>query len=818
MQQIAAQITDVAALPFADSKSSVKGGAGDLQHDGDNSRLFTGFFQQAKANDQGPEKAIQRVEKQGRTTEEQASVEIKRESEPEHLRAEVLETETGETPLTAKDKKVSTPAQFKQNDAEKNQFADGENVERVTGKVTSENGFWRLDMPLEDADSKSLTSGKRSTWESDLDLQSENKTESIATEEITLTQQTETNWIEFVENVSKMMSANSAEKSAENSVEEGLAKDIGTLLSPQAIQTDVDVSDVGETVSKDTNVSSAETDVVLQRLFINTNENGVNRESVVKNKPVFQVDNGVDVLANLNRSEQDNASLDLKERNTPFLSLEGDVSAETEQSLITELTALLAKLEDGTNSISDISKVNDAVELKKISHDLLALVDELSVKSGSADEPLNVQSLNELVKSILGENVNTAPVTSEIDQPVTLNNDSTADASLVVSLFSDALKPSAFEQNFEGANDVLKAPSVYALENDMSILPEDTDSVEQEALLNIQASVRNGEPAPVLNSEAPSAKTESIGERTDNKIASETQRLDAQTDLMEMITNLPQESAQKATEAFADRMVAILPNAQQQAVKANIIAGINEFQQQIKQGHEPGIDLSAIVTEATKDTLVNNEAVAAMVAKADVQANQLVSLINQTQNTASQMFQTQHAQVDTVMSENSQLRAEATKSQQQFEGFDKAVNIHKPEGQQQLNEKIRWMVNARNTMAEIRLDPPELGSMQVRVNVSGDAASVSFIVQSQHAKEALADAMPKLRDMLSEQGIELGDAQVRKDNSSENGQNQQFAGDRDGHVGNGTGVNGDPGDEFGDTTVIEQSVSRQMKGGIDFYA
>ena len=818
MQQIAAQITDVAALPFADSKSSVKGGAGDLQHDGDNSRLFTGFFQQAKANDQGPEKAIQRVEKQGRTTEEQASVEIKRESEPEHLRAEVLETEAGETPLTAEDKKVSTPAQLKQNDAEKNQFADGENVERVTGKVTSENGFWRLDMPLEEADSKSLTSGKRSTWESDLDLQSENKTESIATEEITLTQQTETNWIEFVENVSKMMSANSAEKSAENSVEEGAAKDIGTLLSPQAIQTDVDVSDVGETVSKDTNVSSAETDVVLQRLFINTNENGVNRESVVKNKPVFQVDNGVDVLANLNMSEQDNASLDLKERNTPFLSLEGDVSAETEQSLITELTALLAKLEDGTNSISDISKVNDAVELKKISHDLLSLVDELSVKSGSADEPLNVQSLNELVKSILGENVNTAPVTSEIDQPVTLNNDSPADASLVVSLFSDALKSSAFEQNFEGANDVLKAPSVDVLENDMSILPEDTDSVEQEALLNIQASVRNGQPAPVLNSGAPSAKTESIGERTDNKIANETQRLDAQTDLMEMITNLPQESAQKATEAFADRMVAILPNAQQQAVKANIIAGINEFQQQIKQGHEPGIDLSAIVTEATKDTLVNNEAVAAMVAKADVQANQLVSLINQTQNTASQMFQSQHAQVDTVMSENSQLRAEATKSQQQFEGFDKAVNIHKPEGQQQLNEKIRWMVNARNTMAEIRLDPPELGSMQVRVNVSGDAASVSFIVQSQHAKEALADAMPKLRDMLSEQGIELGDAQVRKDNSSENGQNQQFAGDRNGHVGNGTGVNGDVGDEFGDATVIEQSVSRQMKGGIDFYA
>ena len=65
MQQIAVQITDVAALPFADSKSSVKGGAGDLQHDGDNSRLFTGFFQQAKANDQGPEKQYNELRSRG---------------------------------------------------------------------------------------------------------------------------------------------------------------------------------------------------------------------------------------------------------------------------------------------------------------------------------------------------------------------------------------------------------------------------------------------------------------------------------------------------------------------------------------------------------------------------------------------------------------------------------------------------------------------------------------------------------------------------------------------------------------------------------
>ena len=289
------------------------------------------------------------------------------------------------------------------------------------------------------------------------------------------------------------------------------------------------------------------------------------------------------------------------------------------------------------------------------------------------------------------------------------------------------------------------------------------------------------------------------------------------SDLLTAISELSPQSAQKATEAFAERMVATMPSGQQQqAVKANIIAGINEFQQQVEQGREPGIDLSAIVADAAKDAAVSTEMVASMTAKVDSQASQFLNLMSQTQASAQHAILGLVAQTDTVMQENSQLRAEASKTQQQFEGFDKAVNIHKSEGQQQLNEKIRWMVNARNTMAEIRLDPPELGSMQVRVNVAGDAASVSFVVQSQQAKDALAEAMPKLRDMLSEQGIELGDAEVRKDNSSNNENGQQLAGEA--NQGRGERGENDGLDEMEGTRVIEQPVTRAAKGGIDFYA
>lgn len=324
------------------------------------------------------------------------------------------------------------------------------------------------------------------------------------------------------------------------------------------------------------------------------------------------------------------------------------------------------------------------------------------------------------------------------------------------------------------------------------------------------AAAGNGENANTTSA------TSSLNKGGDNSVASLEAATLSDESLLMAINNLPPETAQKATEAFAERMVALVPNSQQQqAVKANIIAGINEFQKQVEQGHQPGIDLSAIVADAAKEASLASDVSAVLNSRVDAQAGQFMQLMNNAQNSIHQIVQNQLAQVDTTINENSQLRSEASKPQQQFEGFDKAVNIHKPEGQQQLNEKIRWMVNARNTMAEIRLDPPELGSMQVRVNVQGDAASVSFIVQSQQAKDALADTMPKLRDMLSEQGIELGDAQVRKDNSQNGESGQQLAS----QSGNGQGQRGNNDAEFDDDTrVIEQAVTREAKGGIDYYA
>jgi flagellar hook-length control protein FliK len=79
-----------------------------------------------------------------------------------------------------------------------------------------------------------------------------------------------------------------------------------------------------------------------------------------------------------------------------------------------------------------------------------------------------------------------------------------------------------------------------------------------------------------------------------------------------------------------------------------------------------------------------------------------------------------------------------------------------------VKDKVMLMISQKLQRFDITLDPPELGNMQVRVNLQGEQATVNFIVQSQQTKDALEQNMHKLRDSLSEQGVDVGDANVEQ--------------------------------------------------------
>ncbi|HKM16435.1 MAG TPA: flagellar hook-length control protein FliK [Marinospirillum sp.] len=92
---------------------------------------------------------------------------------------------------------------------------------------------------------------------------------------------------------------------------------------------------------------------------------------------------------------------------------------------------------------------------------------------------------------------------------------------------------------------------------------------------------------------------------------------------------------------------------------------------------------------------------------------------------------------------------------------------------QALANRINLM-NAKNMqVAEMRLDPPKLGSVKVKIRIQGDQASVAFQAANPHARELLEQSLPKLREMMEAQGLMLADVEVSDESLAGQGQRQQ---------------------------------------------
>ncbi|MGK0304306.1 MAG: flagellar hook-length control protein FliK [Gammaproteobacteria bacterium] len=241
-------------------------------------------------------------------------------------------------------------------------------------------------------------------------------------------------------------------------------------------------------------------------------------------------------------------------------------------------------------------------------------------------------------------------------------------------------------------------------------------------------------------------------------------------------------------------------------------SGIEEYKNQLSQGREPGIDLKALISEALAKSTESG-----VLAKAPVNLEQIVSNVSQVLDFAQTMnraIEHHHDQIySATLRDAAQVQGEQSKQIQlnQFESkFEKAINIAKPEGHLQLAEKVRWMVNTKNLVAEIRLDPAELGSVHVKVAVSGESATVNFVVQSQQARDAVDTATPRLREMLAEKGIELGQSSVRQESDGQQGQG-------DAESANQGGSSNDDAEDLSEQVLGQHNIVNGALGGIDYF-
>ncbi|AWH25300.1 flagellar hook-length control protein FliK [Stenotrophomonas sp. YAU14D1_LEIMI4_1] len=133
------------------------------------------------------------------------------------------------------------------------------------------------------------------------------------------------------------------------------------------------------------------------------------------------------------------------------------------------------------------------------------------------------------------------------------------------------------------------------------------------------------------------------------------------------------------------------------------------------------------------------------------------------------------------------------------DGFDLAIGA-----------RVGWLADQKIGHAHITLNPEDLGPVDVRLQMNGDKVHASFSSPHVDVRQALESSLPRLRELLGEQGFQLAHADVGHHNSGDGGTSGQNTGSGNGRIGDGE-------TSLGDTTVSAAQLIRQ-RGLLDAYA
>ena len=81
----------------------------------------------------------------------------------------------------------------------------------------------------------------------------------------------------------------------------------------------------------------------------------------------------------------------------------------------------------------------------------------------------------------------------------------------------------------------------------------------------------------------------------------------------------------------------------------------------------------------------------------------------------------------------------------------------------ELGQKVVWMVGEKQQVAELRVNPPDLGPLDIKLTIDGQQTTAVFTSPHASVREAVESALPRLKEVLAESGIMLGNASVTAD-------------------------------------------------------
>lgn len=142
--------------------------------------------------------------------------------------------------------------------------------------------------------------------------------------------------------------------------------------------------------------------------------------------------------------------------------------------------------------------------------------------------------------------------------------------------------------------------------------------------------------------------------------------------------------------------------------------------------------------------------------------------------------------------------------------------VSSPQWSNDVGNQVSWMVSQRESRADLVLNPPQLGRIEVSISLNGDQATASFISPNADVRDALQGSLPRLREILADAGVFLGQADIGAESS------QQFSsGAEKGTKSGGDSISSPNSTLLGSSSLLASESSAGVKRGhglIDLFA
>lgn len=143
-----------------------------------------------------------------------------------------------------------------------------------------------------------------------------------------------------------------------------------------------------------------------------------------------------------------------------------------------------------------------------------------------------------------------------------------------------------------------------------------------------------------------------------------------------------------------------------------------------------------------------------------------------------------------------------------------ATSLNDPRWSNQFGDRVVWLARGEIQNAQININPTQLGPIQINISLNGDQMSAHFVAAHQEVRQAIEDAMPRLREMLSGAGINLGQANVGAQTQQQQRESSAHLGERPRSVGEDAILSPD---NHTASNIVGRPI-QQGKGLVDLFA